>query len=54
MKTEWKYLNNSDYHEWIKHIKDDKLKWKLISMYRSGIPTLSTSYNQLRKSYIDI
>lgn len=54
MKNEWVYLNNSDYHEWIKFIKDAKLKWKLISMYRGGVPTLSSSYNQLRKKYINI
>lgn len=54
MNKTWQYLNNEDYHSWIKQIKNLELKWKLISMYRSGRPMLRSSYNQLKKKYISI
>ena len=51
MKKTWQYLNNEDYHSWIKKINNPSLKWKLISMYRSGRPMLVQSYNQLKTKY---
>lgn len=47
----WHYLDQTDYHTIIKHIKDKKVKYKLYSQYMSRRPMLHSAYLNLKEKY---
>ena len=47
----WYYLNQNDYQNIIKPMKNNKLKYQLLSQYKGRIPMLKESYIKLQKQY---